>query len=566
MASIAAVVRSMSSRTVLSYGGLLLAIYLVYRLIPMVRLSYRLRTNPDWKHIPSLPRHWLMGNLINAGQKLDPSLNRHPDYGMMEIWESLNRPHAWLLDLAPIDQGFLVVAHPDIAEAVVQPSTTFKYSANKSDTFKPLNALLGDESILTHEGEEWRTLRRRFNKGFSPAHLYSLSPLILSKMETYVSKLKAAAKSGIIFPMRDYAQDFTTEVIMQVAIEKDFGAQMTPEGQGEKSWPFGVLTALRMLSSLAFKIGQGFDPVRQFDPIRPAKEYFYKQVVDQRLHSIIRENLKNAGTQSLNVHAMNSGKSITNLALAGLEPTEALVTNTVDQLKTFLFAGQDTTSTTIQWMCYELSKATWNPQASTILTTLITEHNHVFGPDPFSALSALADPHTSETLLGDKLPYTTAFVKETLRLHPPASTARRIPWETTPPFCLEINGKETNLNGLRIYPSHYLIHRNPSIWGSDAAVFRPDRFLDNDYMNSLPVGSYRPFERGPRNCIGQNLAMMEAMVALCCLARGFEFEKIGLSGRDKEGDERELYSGHVVTSVPIDGTVMRVRLQKGVEG
>ncbi len=79
------------------------------------------------------------------------------------------------------------------------------------------------------------------------------------------------------------------------------------------------------------------------------------------------------------------------------------------------------------------------------------------------------------------------------------------------------------------------------------------------------MGAYRPFERGPRNCIGQELAMLEGMLVLVSVAREFAFEKVGLTGRavvDGGEKEREVWSEHAVTSVPVDGMVMRVSMSE----
>ena len=116
-------------------------------------------------------------------------------------------------------------------------------------------------------------------------------------------------------------------------------------------------------------------------------------------------------------------------------------------------------------------------------------------------------------------------------------------------------------------------------------------------MANLPVGAYRPFERGPRNCIGQELALVEGKVVLCAVARGVEWVKVGLGsevrygedgrrvgrgGGEKEGEgeggkekaltwdeeekmgrweeERENWHIFQVTSVPVDGMKMKVKL------
>lgn len=570
--------------------ALLLGLYCLSLLIRRIIHTYRVRH--QFLDIPSLPRHPLWGNLVNVGEKLNPAINRHPDYGFEEVWNQLDRPPAFMMDLNPIDKAFFIIADPTVAEALVQPSPQFKYSTLKSDTFKSLYRLIGRESLITEEGEEWKHLRKRFNRGFAPAHLHSLSPLIISKTRIFVDRLKAAAKKKDVFELKDYTQDLTTDIITQLTIEKDFHAQTTPEGQGHKN-RLGLLTAARDLSNLMFKTGQGFNPFAYFDPIRPTKAWFYEQVFNHELTKVIKQQIEaerssdqgdDGDAKSSSMHA----KSILRLALSGLQPTPELIRNSVSQIKTFLFAGQDTTATLIQWMCFELSKSSFSAQYSAIVQNLIDEHNKVFGAtgDPFNALDTLGKEDDqgrkdAEAILGIKLPYTTAFIRETLRLHPPAATARRVPDispEHPTPFTVTLpvspgstETKDVVLNGLRVYPSQYLIHRNPAIWGDDAAVFRPERWLDEEYVTKLPTGAWRPFERGPRNCIGQELALLEAKVVLCAVVRGFLFHKEGYSGRKEagivKGDgtddvEREIWSKHSVTAVVMDGMKMRVELKE----
>ncbi len=533
-----------------------LALYVSYRISQWIYKAYRVRTR--FFDIPSLPRHWIWGNLINAGERLKPSLKRHPDYGFEEIWRELGEPGCFLVDLAPVeDRGFLIIAEPQYVEAVVSSTEQFKYSIPKSNNYHALKPVLGAESIITKEGAAWKAMRKRFNPSFQPRYIHSLTGSIVSRVEIFVERLQSLAKSGNIFKMADYAQDLTTDIITQLTIAQDFNAQSTPEGHGEKS-PTGLLTASRRLSEMVYDVGQGVG-LHMIDPIRPLKSLFYESIFDHKLTAIVKARIGSTDTTS-------ESKCILQLAVSGLSPNKALIRSCVVQLKSFLFAGQDTTATLIQWMCYEMSKASHSPHHATSLTRLRQEHDVVFGPHPFSALQILSSLATaeSESILTSKLPYTTAFIKETLRLHPPAATVRAVPWEATS-FSLPLPSHPVSIAGLQIYPSIYLIQRNPNVWGPDAHLFNPGRWLDDAYLAGLPVGAYRPFERGPRNCIGQELAMLEGMLVLVSVAREFAFEKVGLTGRavvDGGEKEREVWSEHAVTSVPVDGMVMRVSMSE----
>ena len=281
-----------------------------------------------------------------------------------------------------------------------------------------------------------------------------------------MDRIRNAAKEQSVVPMKMFAQDLTTDIITQLAIEKDFESQSLPEGKGPKS-TFGVLTASRILSVLAATTGQGFDPIGYLNPVRRVKEQFYEKLFNWKLYTVLSEKLKQERDQPKKKDA--SAKAIVQLALADLEPTPALLRNTVAQIKSFLFAGQDTTATLIQWLCYELSKANHEARYQKIVERMQAEHDAVFGPGAYSALDVLAQPGRADEYLGEKIPYTTAFIKETLRLHPPAGSARLIPEasKTTPPFFVDIDGNATRVDGLRIYVCHWLVQRNPKVWGED---------------------------------------------------------------------------------------------------
>lgn len=625
-------------------------LYLANRIIETIIFTHR--THHRYNDIPQTQRHWLWGHIISIGPRLSPSVNQHPDYTFQEVWEEIGQPPAFVLDMSPIDRATLVICDPSMAEMVTQPSHEFKYSTPKSNTLAAMTKLVGDHSLVILEGDEWRTQRRRFNKGFAPAHLNTLVPFVVNKTRIFLDRLKAYAKDGNDFVLKDTTTDLTMDVITQVAIEKDFQAQTTPVGQGPKS-TFGILTAITIMSSLTEKVGQGFELAAYLQPQKRIKEWIFDRIYTRAIYNEIVSKLPtiNKSKGGDNPDGTASARAVVQLALTGVEPTQSVIDSTISQVKTFLFAGQDTTSTLIQWMAYELSKSYpsspfYSEHYRQIRERLCIEHDEVFGyKDPFTALDVLDEEDVNvDEMLGIKLPYTTAFIKETLRLHPPAASARLVPMhpydptypknKTQKPYFINMpawthcrtgqhhEARQVRIDGMRIYVIHHLIQRNPAIWGPDAFEFNPARFLDRSgkgsvdeleeamnttttvtsnqipngttkpsmkpthgdlphpyHISILPQGSYRPFERGPRTCIGSNLAYMEAKIVLSIIARGFEWQKVGLDGKkpkpgevkyfgtgkedEKVGKQRgwEVWCINNVTSVPVDGMKMRIKLR-----
>ncbi|KAM0544365.1 hypothetical protein ACHAPJ_011824 [Fusarium lateritium] len=83
------------------------------------------------------------------------------------------------------------------------------------------------------------------------------------------------------------------------------------------------------------------------------------------------------------------------------------------------------------------------------------------------------------------------------------------------------------------------IHRHAATWGDDAHLFKPERFLyDND--SAVKRDAYVPFSRGPRNCIGQDLAMTESKIILALSVRQFDF-KAAFDELDKLKDDGTGY-------------------------
>ncbi|KAF9874534.1 cytochrome p450 [Colletotrichum karsti] len=233
-----------------------------------------------------------------------------------------------------------------------------------------------------------------------------------------------------------------------------------------------------------------------------------------------------------------SSRSILALSLRDTDAlTQEIIDGTKDQLKTFLFAGHDTTSILLQWAFYELSRT---PRA---MRTLRAELESLFGPDlsPEAVRKALLSKGEEITR---KMTYTSAVIKEILRLYPPAGSARLCPPGSN--FYVHLqDGTSLCAEGMVLYNCATIIQRDANVFGSTKDDFVPERWLGNTDTsmatnddekagigkageNGIPATAWRPFERGPRNCIGQELANIEARVILASVVGKYDFEKVGL--------------------------------------
>jgi len=180
----------------------------------------------------------------------------------------------------------------------------------------------------------------------------------------------------------------------------------------------------------------------------------------------------------------------------------------ISQMKVFILAGHDTTSSTLCYIYYLLSTS---PSA---LRRVRAEHNSVFG----NSLDQTSSILTSNPHVLNQLPYTLAVIKEALRLFPAGSSTR----DGDASFALKDDGQQYPTEGCIVWSLHQAIHREPLYW-PQPDTFLPERWLVQPDDPLYPVkGAFRPFEFGPRNCIGQELAMLEIKLVLAMTIREFD--------------------------------------------
>ena len=179
--------------------------------------------------------------------------------------------------------------------------------------------------------------------------------------------------------------------------------------------------------------------------------------------------------------------------------TEASVSEAIN----LLVAGSDTTGFTIAVGLYHICQ---NPKIKSRLSNKL--------------ITAIADPNQIPSLTTlENLRYLTACLKDSIRVARAVEgrLPRLVPSNLTSP--LIVDGKVIP-PGTVVGISAYTMHRSTELWGPDATIFNPDRWLDSDSKDQHMVS----FSKEPRSCLAQNLANAEGILLLDFIVRKFEME------------------------------------------
>ncbi|KAH7356883.1 cytochrome P450 [Rhexocercosporidium sp. MPI-PUGE-AT-0058] len=465
-------------------------------------LIYRLRKDPRGLPIPK----WnpITGHLLS----LVPYLSRlpadaHQNYLLGELANDF--PHsdsAYYLDIWPFLMPVLLISSPSLAIQACQ-----QYDLEKPESivgfFEPFAGR--KDHMFTSNGPEWKKLRSMFNPGFSASYLLSQMDHIVEETTEFVSILKEHAAKNDIFSLDELLCDFTMDIIGAVALNTRLHSQRQ----------YNQL-ASAMRSQVRWHISSGeFNPLKRFNPIRPLVQWNNGRLMDDYISRELDERFAERRRSKQAV-----ARSIIDLVLEDYmsENEVASRSDTLDpnfkkwaivQIRLFLFAGHDSTATSL---CYSYHLLSQNPKA---LERIRIEHDEIFGTDLTTVTAQLLE-HPQKI---NSLPYTNAVIKEAMRLWPAAAGIRA----GTPEATLRgDDGNEYPTDGTAILILHNALHRNPKYW-KDPDAFIPERWLVDPEDPLYPVkGAWRPFEFGPRNCIGQTLVMQDMKTVLVMTLREFD--------------------------------------------
>jgi cytochrome P450 len=198
----------------------------------------------------------------------------------------------------------------------------------------------------------------------------------------------------------------------------------------------------------------------------------------------------------------DKGDLLSMLLLAVDEADGGQMTNqqVMDEAMTLFIAGHETTANALTWAFYLLAQ---HPQVEERLRQEIRD---AVGDAPIT-LKDLA-----------RMPYALMVVNEVLRMYPPAWTSMRHAQET-----FELGGYTIPAGSFIMLPI-YALHHHPRYWNEPEA-FIPDRF-DPAREQEITKYMFLPFGAGPRVCIGNQFALMEAQLVLATMVQQYHLEKV----------------------------------------
>jgi len=194
-----------------------------------------------------------------------------------------------------------------------------------------------------------------------------------------------------------------------------------------------------------------------------------------------------------------------------------------NNILTLFFAGHETTANTLTWTFRYLDQ---HPE---IVTKLQQEVDSVLA----GRLPTLEDL--------PNLPYTLMVIKETMRIEPTVSVFPRFIGVDTTVGDYQLEGDSI------IFISPYIMHHDPQ-WWSQPDEFDPEHFNAENEPN-IPKYAYLPFGGGPRVCIGNHFALMEAQILLAVIISHYQLHM---------ASDKAVEPIRLITTAPEGGLPMRV--------
>ncbi|KAK1399217.1 Secologanin synthase [Heracleum sosnowskyi] len=388
----------------------------------------------------------------------------------------------------------VIIMEPELIQEILTNNRDFK-----KPTPKPLAKFLVC-GLTGCEDEKWSKHRKIINPAFYVEKLKNMLPaMCLSSgemMKEWEILIDGNSSAVCELNVQPYIEGLMSDVISRTA----FGSSSYIEGRK-------IHRLQKEQAQLTIEIVQSvYIPGWRFLPTR--RNMRLKEINSQ-LKRLFTDIIKRK-EYTMNVGEDDNGDNLLSLLMRsnkneiqengdninlGMNTSEI-----IEECKTFYFAGQESTSNLVIWTMIMLSiHSNWQVRAR-------EEVLQVFGtqkPD-YDGLS--------------RLKIVTMILYEVLRLFPPSTIFTRVIYKDTK------LGKMALPPGVQFLLPVLLVHHDTEIWGEDAKEFKPDRFSQGISKATNNRLSFFPFSWGPRICIGNNFAMLEAKLVIAMMLQRFSFE------------------------------------------
>ena len=391
------------------------------------------------------------------------------------FYESCAREYGDVVQTQMGPYRILLIYHPEaIEELLVARNRDFI----KSPGVRLLRPLLGD-GLLLSEGDTWLRQRRLMQPAFHRQRIAGYGDVMTRCAENHLGRWKAGDTVDVHAEMMAVTQAIVAKTLFDAdvsgdahdAIEaakvlaEDFGARL----QSFRVLPYWLPTPRNLRSRRA---------VRRLD-----------ELVGRIIAARSSGGEDRGDLLSMLVHAQDAD-----------DGTRMTARQLRDEVMTIFMAGHETTAVALSWAWYLLAQ---HPEAD---ARLAGELGDVLG----GRAPSVADL--------PRLKYAEMVVTEAMRLYPPAyGLGRQAVRATT------LAGHPVGSGDIVIAPT-WVVHRDGR-WFEKPEAFRPERWA-GELAHRLPRYAYFPFGGGPRQCIGNGFALMEAILLLTTIAQRFRLSLV----------------------------------------
>ncbi|NWH74052.1 CP3AT protein, partial [Piaya cayana] len=389
-------------------------------------------------------------------------------------------------------QPLLAVLDPNLIKSILVKEC---YTAFTNRRKMGLNGIL-ESSLFMSEDETWKRIRTVLSPTFTSGKLKEMFPIVNHYSEKLVKTIEKKVANDEVVNMKDIFGAYSMDVVTSTSFSVNIDSMSNP------SDPFVTnikkFLQLSLLSPLiVFLVLFPFvvPLLKKMNVTVFSSEVmnFFKEVFTKMKKE--RENGRSTDRVDflqLMIDSQSSNSTETS-PYKSLSDEEILA-----QALVFVFAGYETSSSTLNFLSYNLAT---HPDVQQKLQDEIDAN-----------LANKATPTYNAIM---QMEYLDMVVNESLRLFPPVGRLERFCKKT-----VELGGV-TIPKGVSVIIPTYVLHRDPGCW-PEPEEFRPERF-SKENRESFDPYTFLPFGAGPRNCIGMRFALLMVKVAVVVLLQNFSF-------------------------------------------